>query len=283
MQIQTESSSPSGAVPLLGAWDSALVDRAICHGFIGRGGGVSVGPFASMNLSYLVGDAREAVDKNWARIRAQLPQLKALALSNQVHGNAVRVVTRESASFKPNADGMVTPTADGMVTPTADGMVTKEQGVILGIFTADCVPILMVDPKRKIASALHAGWRGVLAGIGNEGVRAMTNLGAHPRDILASLGPSIGLCCFEVDAELADRFKPANHSAQMHTRAGRPGKAYLDLRAIVKDQLQRAGLASDRITNVGPCTRCASDRFFSRRAAGGAVTGLQLSFVGFAG
>ncbi len=267
MQIQTESSSPSGAIPLLGAWDAALVDRTICHGFIGRNGGVSVGPFASMNLSYFVGDAREAVDENWTLIREQLPQFKAVALLNQVHGSTIRVVTRETASLRP----------------AADGMVTADQGVILGIFTADCVPILMVDPKRKIAGALHAGWRGVLAGIANEGVRAMTNLGAHPRDIRASLGPSIGLCCFEVDAELADRFRAANHSMRMHIRAGRPGKAYLDLRAIVKDQLQRAGLTSDRITNVGPCTRCASDRFFSRRAAGGATTGLQLSFVGFAG
>ena len=77
---------------------------------------------------------------------------------------------------------------------------------MLGIFSADCVPILMVDPKRKIAGALHAGWRGVIADIADAGVRAMVQLGAHASDIRAAMGPSIGPCCFEVDAELGDRF-----------------------------------------------------------------------------
>jgi len=96
------------------------------------------------------------------------------------------------------------------------------------------------------------------------------------------MGPSIGQCCFEVDAGLADRFGREIAGARSHTRAGRPGKAFIDLRAVVRDQLERAGLAAANIASVGPCTRCASDRFFSRRAAGGKTTGLQLSFVGFA-
>jgi len=95
------------------------------------------------------------------------------------------------------------------------------------------------------------------------------------------LGPSIGQCCFEVDAELAERFGREIEGARTHTRAGQPGKDFIDLRAVVRDQLERTGLIGSHIASVGPCTRCASDRFFSRRAAGGKITGLQMSFVGF--
>ena len=112
--------------------------------------------------------------------------------------------------------------------------------------------------------------------------RAMVTLGARASDIRAAMGPSIGQCCFEVDAELGERFGREIGGAHKHTRAGRRGKAFIDLRAVVRDQLERAGLKAANIASVGPCTRCASDRFFSRRAAGGKITGLQMSFVGFA-
>jgi YfiH family protein len=250
-------------VEILRAWP----DASICHGFIGRSGGVSTGAFASMNLSYWVGDDERAVDTNWERLRHEVPALKLVARLNQVHGNVVHAATRDTAALRPPGDGIV----------------TAEPGVMLGIFSADCVPILMVDPKRKIAGALHAGWRGVIADIGDAGVRAMTRLGARASDIRAAMGPSIGQCCFEVDAELGDRFGREIEGAKNHTRAGRrPGKSVIDLRAVVRDQLERAGLAPANIANVGPCTRCAPDRFFSRRAAGGTTTGLQMSFVGFA-
>jgi hypothetical protein len=110
----------------------------------------------------------------------------------------------------------------------------------------------------------------------------MTQLGARAADLRAALGPSIEDCCFEVDSTLSDRFAAEVAGARDHTRTGRPGKAYLDLRAIASDQLVRAGLAAANIATIGPCTRCAHDRFFSRRAANGQTTGLQLSFVGFA-
>ena len=137
------------------------------------------------------------------------------------------------------------------------------------------------EERLEGAGAMHAGWRGVIAGIASVGIRDMVQLGARVSDIRAAMGPSIGPCCFEVDAELGDRFGREIVGARNHTRAGRPGKAFIDLRAIVRDQLERAGLAPANITSVGPCTRCASDRFFSRRAAGGKTTGLQMSFIGF--
>jgi len=235
------------------------------HGFIGRRGGTSKGPFASLNLSHWVGDDDRAVDENWVRLRCATGIPKLVARLNQVHGIDVHAVTRETAKLRPPGDGMV----------------TAQPGVALGIFTADCVPILMVDPNRKVAGALHAGWRGVIGDIAKMGVHAMVQLGAEPADIRAALGPSIGPCCFEVDEALADRFVNEIAGAGRHRRAGRPGKAYLDLRGVAGDQLERAGVAPANILSVGPCTRCAADEFFSRRAAGGATTGLQMSFIGF--
>jgi polyphenol oxidase len=274
LAFHTESAPDSNPIEIL----RAFPDDLVCDGFVGRTGGVSRGPFASLNLSYWVGDDRASVDSNWERLRRKVPALKlgAVGLTNQVHGNAIHIVARKTAADRPRGDGMV----------------TAEPGVILGIFSADCVPILMIDSKRKIAGAFHAGWRGIIADIATAGVAAMTKLGAHASDLRAALGPSIGPCCFEVDTGLADRFAAEVVGARSHTRAGKPGKAYLDLRGIVTDQLVRAGLAatvgkaenvgiSASIGKVGPCTRCASDRFFSRRAASGQTTGLQMSFVGF--
>jgi hypothetical protein len=262
MGAQTESLPDSNAIPILHAW----TDASVCHGFIGRLGGVSIGAFASMNLSYWVGDDERAVDTNWKLLRSVVPDLKIVARLNQVHGNVVHAATRDTAALRPPGDGIV----------------TAEPGVALGIFSADCVPILMVDAKRKVAGAMHAGWRGVIADIADGGVRAMVALGAHRSDIRAAMGPSIGQCCFEVDAELGDRFGRDIAGAHNHVRAGRSGKAFIDLRAVTRDQLERAGLAPTNIASVGPCTRCAPDRFFSRRAAGGKTTGLQMSFIGFA-
>jgi polyphenol oxidase len=139
---------------------------------------------------------------------------------------------------------------------------------------------LMADKQRRVIGALHAGWRGLLAGIIDSGLRAMTSLGANVRDLNVAMGPSIGLCCFEVDASLGERFAREIPDAVRHRRAGLPGKAYLDLRGIVKTQLERAGVELENIWSVGPCTKCDADKFFSRRAAGGKQTGLQLSFIG---
>jgi YfiH family protein len=175
-----ESSPDSSQVEILRPWP----DASICHGFIGRAGGVSTGAFASMNLSYWVGDDERAVDTNWQRLRREVPELEIVARLNQVHGNVVHAATRDTAALRPPGDGIV----------------TAEPGVMLGIFSADCVPILLIDSKRKVAGALHAGWRGVIAEIADAGVRAMLHLGARASDIRAAMGPSIGQCCFEVDA-----------------------------------------------------------------------------------
>jgi YfiH family protein len=215
-----------------------------------------------MNLAAWVGDDRAAVDENWRRWHAGYPGLIPACLK-QVHGNEVRIIDRRYVGSRE----------------AADGLVTTAPGIALCIFSADCVPVLLADSERGVVGALHAGWRGTLANIAAAGVRTMLDRGARPESIHAALGPSIGVCCFEVDAQLADQFASTNTASRHHIRPGRPGKNYLDLRPIIRDQLMAAGLVSDRILMIGPCTKCASDVYFSRRAAGGAATGLQMSFI----
>jgi YfiH family protein len=254
--MKIDPQSPS--IPILTAWNSSKLS----HGFLGRRGGVSVGPYESLNLAYWVGDDSAHVDENWRRLREVIGAETPVARRHQVHGREVHIVTAENVSEKPAADGMVTATPE----------------IILAVASADCVPILMTNAREKIVGAVHAGWRGVIAGIAREAVVAMESLGAKARDVRAALGPSIGMCCFEVDAELADRFAGEIPHADRHSRRGRPGKAYLDLRAIIADQFIAVGLPRESIVNIGPCTRCANDQFFSRRAS--SISGLQLSFIG---
>jgi YfiH family protein len=158
-------------------------------------------------------------------------------------------------------------------------MVTTTPGIALCIFSADCVPILLADRERGVIGALHAGWRGTLANIAAVGVYTMIGCGARREFIEAALGPSVGVCCFEIDAELGDQFAVTHPASRRHIRPGRPSRNYLDLRGIISDQLTATGLDSDRISMVGPCTKCLPDVYFSRRAAGGATTGLQMSFI----
>jgi YfiH family protein len=238
----------------------------LCHGFMGRAGGISIGAYATLNLAETVGDDAAALCTNWERWHAAYPGMRVARL-RQVHGSTV--VTAGADYDGARREG--------------DGIVSAAPGIAAGIFTADCVPILMVDAAARVVGALHAGWRGTIAGIAGEGVRAMAGIGARQYALRAALGPSIGPCCFEVDAELAERFVRTIPHAREYARAGRPGKSYLDLRGIIRGQLERAGLEPDAITSVGPCTRCANETYFSRRGAGGAVTGLQMSFIGFEG
>jgi polyphenol oxidase len=260
-QISTASSPGSQPVfSVLHAWN---LPRLV-HGFMTREGGVSQGLYRSFNLAEGVGDDANAVRSNWVRWRAVYPQVR-IAHLRQVHGNRVHPIGFDYDSGRK----------------VGDGMVTEVPEIVLAIFTADCVPVLMVDAETGIVGALHAGWRGTLADIASEGIRTMASLGAHPYCIHAALGPSIGSCCFEVDDELAERFVSQIPTSAACCGPGRPGKKHLDLRAIVRLQLQEAGVAESSIVDIGPCTRCNSDRFFSRRAAGGAATGLQMSFIGF--
>jgi YfiH family protein len=250
------ATAPDWGKGALGAalW-TAWQEYPLWHGFLPRCGTDGL----ALDFS-LAGQARES---NWDRLRNQLEGAPELILMRQVHGSQVHVVSHGDRALRQG-----------------DGLVSAAPGLVLGILTADCVPLLMLDPQAGVVAAIHAGWRGVMAQIATVGVARMVTQGARPERIQALLGPAIGWCCFEVDHELAARFARAFATAPERIRAGLPGKALLDLHGLLSDQLRAAGLPADAIHRAPECTRCQSDKFFSRRGEGGNISGLQLSFIG---
>ena len=241
-------------------WDSI---PNLVHGFLGRRGGVSRGPFAELNLSNRVGDAPETVQENWQRVRNATGGLRC-ARMQQVHGD--RVVTINHA----DVDG-----------GEADAMVTCTSGTAAGVLTADCVPILLVAPGHHVVAAIHAGWRGTLAGVARRAVQHIEqNLGTQAGEVHAALGPSIDGCCYEVDPSIADALEQRWGTQSASVTGERGLKAMVDLRRVNIAILEGAGVPRAQIVNVGPCTRCAATEYFSHRAANG-PTGRQWSFIGW--
>jgi len=241
--------SPS-SLPFLGAPCVAATGRADAV-FTTRAGGVSAGAFATLNLSYGVGDAPDAVRENRRRVaRAWRATLECLVEAEQVHGSTVASVGRDAA---------------GTVVPGADALVTDAPGVWLAVYSADCVPLLVVDPERPAVGALHAGWRGTAEGI----VRVLFDVmrarfGTRPDRLRAALGPAIGPCCYEIDDPVARAMEGEAWWRDVAT-ATRPGRWQLDLRGAIARQLLESGVASDAIEVVGGCTACDREQFFSYR------------------
>ena len=240
---------------------SVLADDVVV-GFTTRLGGVSQDRYAEANLSTRVGDDTAAVRENRRRTLssrglAGLP----LVTTRQEH---TATVVRVSSDELGNVDESVP------LRVAADGMVTTERGVALLVGTADCLPVILVDPGRAVA-VLHAGWRGLLGGIVETAVDRMREVGASPGSIIALLGPAIGPCCYAVDADLRDRIGARYESAAAVTRRGGPA---VDLAAAARAALTRRGVVEpleDR--------RCTYDDgdFFSRRRDG--HTGCQGGLV----
>lgn len=233
----------------------------LVHGFLGRRGGVSRGPFAELNLSYRVGDARETVKENWRRVRDNTGGLRC-AQMQQVHGD--RVVTIDDADVNVGE---------------ADAMVTCTPGTAAGVLTADCVPILLVAPGHHIVAAVHAGWRGTLAGVARRAVQHIEQtFGIQASEVHAALGPSIDGCCYEVDRSIADALEQRWGTQSGAVSRDRGPKPMVDLRRVNTTILEGAGVRRVQIVNVGPCTRCAATMYFSHRATNG-PTGRQWSFI----
>jgi YfiH family protein len=177
-----------------------------------------------------------------------------LRRARQVHG--ARIATEQECS--------------GPTPPKADGVASASPGIPVAVFTADCVPILMATSCGTTVAAVHAGWRGLAAGVVTAGVAAVRELARRPSPLVAAMGPHIGACCYEVDGSVVDalreRFAPALEGASRPTR---PGHVAIDLAALAREALVGAGLAPDAI-GVLPdaCTRCDRERFFSYRRDG---------------
>lgn len=231
------------------------------HGFSTRYGGVSTGIFSSLNLAMSRGDESAAVEENYRRLCSAVgADGKKAALTKQVHGNTVRVVT--------DAD----PALSWEMRPECDGLVTAEQGITLFCFTADCVPVLLCDEKHGVAGAVHCGWRSSVADILGVAVEKMTALGAEAGSIRAAVGPAIGACCFQVGPEVpeaAERLLGEDLGALCRADPGHDGKYLLDLRGVNRRRLLQLGLGAENICVSDECTVCQPEKYWSHRATRG--------------
>ncbi len=227
------------------------------HGFTTRRGGVSQGIFGSMNLNLREGEEMSNVENN-LRILANALDFdpKKLVLTQQIHSDTVRTVTASDHLGFYHRDY-----------PECDALVTREPGTALMVFTADCTPILLWDSVTGAVGAAHAGWRGTAADIAGKTVAAMVALGSDPCHIHAAIGPNIGICCFETDAEvplaMEDTFGPEIWKFVRQAE----NKYYVNLKEINALALGRAGVSSIEISE--DCTMCQPHRFWSHRYTGG--------------
>jgi YfiH family protein len=234
---------------------------AFRHGFTTRDGGVSAPPYDGLNLGGSVGDDPARVAENW-RLLERATGL-GFARVRQVHG--ARVV-RALAPCEPVEE--------------ADAVLSTAEGVAACVSVADCVPVLLADPGTGAVAAVHAGWRGTLAGVVAEAVRSLERTaGAPPARLLAVIGPSIGPCCYEVSEDVAARFgDELPGSVVRGPAAGGAARPHVDLWAANSGVLARAGVPADQVQVLGRCTSCERDRFFSHRRDAGR-TGRQMAFI----
>jgi YfiH family protein len=200
----------------------------------------------------------ESLEEGLARVARALDGKGRLLLLRQVHGATVVEAPWEG-------------------TPEADASVSVAPGWLMGIQTADCLPVLLVDAERRHVAAAHAGWRGTAAGVVRRAVRALIACGSRPEDLVAALGPGIGACCYEVGEELREAF---GADGAAFFRPGPHGRPHLDVRAANVRQLLEAGLRPGAIHHRADCTRCRADLYPSYRRDG-AAAGRMISFVGF--
>jgi polyphenol oxidase len=287
----------------------------LCHGFSTRTGGGTVvyrpEPVGSagrgeLNLGFTVWDRAATVAANRERFveavfgvkagrgRRRDAPLSTLVTLKQIHSSLIRRVKAEGfPSGKPLLSG--------------DGLLTDDSGTLLGIQTADCIPVLIADRKKRAVAAFHAGWRGTLKRIVENGVgRMRVEFGSHPRDLVAAIGPGIGQCCYAVGEEIRGEFESQFRYAPelfcevydsdpvrekyplLFLTARAPGHSsigpslHLDLMEANRRQLLDAGLRERAVHVVGECTSCRTDRYFSHRAEQG-FTGRMLSVIGVRG
>jgi polyphenol oxidase len=251
------------------------------HGFSTRAGGVSEAyGGGALNLGWTKEDEAGSVRENRRRFVGAVAEGFDLVGLRQIHSAVIRAVGEEALG-----GGLAS--ADGKAVLEGDGVLTDVPEVLLGVGTADCVPVLVVDVRKRAVAAFHAGWRGTVARIVERGIEMMGMVyGSRPEDLVAAVGPSIGACCYAVGEEVRGEFGTGFGYAEELFRGGKEGAMSLDLWNANRRQLVDAGLGEDRITVVGECTACAQDaegrrRYFSHRRDGG-VAGRMLSVVGIA-
>lgn len=247
---------------------STLLPGSLVHGFTDRAGGVSSGRHATLNLGKRWGDEPAAVAENLRRVAAAAGfEPEDLRTIRQVHGRvAVRVTGMTSRPSGPETrDGVE---GDAVWARAGDGP------VVVGVLTADCVPVLLADRSGTAVAAVHSGWRGTVMDVVGGTVAALAEDGVDPGELVAAIGPCIEVGAFEVGEEVAGQF------ADEFVRRDLGPKPHVDLVAAVRAQLARAGVPKDSIERVGGCTVSDPERYFSYRRDGAGI-GQMLAFVGF--
>jgi YfiH family protein len=239
---------------------------AMPHGFLGRGGGVSGGELAGLNVSFGNRDEQAAVVENRQRaIEAVMPGAELVTV-HQVHS---AVAVRAEKPWPQDAR------------PHADAIVTDRPGLLLGILTADCAPVLLADAEAGVVGAAHAGWRGAFGGICEAAVEAMERIGARRERIAAAVGPCIAQPSYEVDDTFRDRFLSADSGSDRFFSQEAGARPHFDLESYVVHRLHLAGVGEVEPLRLD--TYADPDRFFSYRRAthrGEADYGRQISLIG---
>ena len=239
------------------------------HGFLGRRGGVSTGIHAGLNVGVGSEDDQDAVLENRRRAAEAVLPGAGLATVFQIHSADVAVIDA------------VVPLA---ARPQADAMVTNRTGLLLGILTADCAPVLLADKAAGVVGAAHAGWKGALGGVTDQAIAAMEALGADRGRITAAVGPCIARSSYEVDAGFAQRFEAHDPANERFFTPGRTGHFQFDLEGYVVNRLAQAGIGA--VAALGQDTYSDADRFYSFRRAthrGEPGYGRQISLIGVPG
>jgi hypothetical protein len=245
----------------------------LLHGISTRQGGVSTGPYRSLNLSFDVGDRKERVMRNYHRASRLLRfDLSSLVACQQVHHNVIAIIDESylnRSSYLPET-----------VVPATDGLATNVPGITLLTRYADCVPLLFFSPEKQAVGAAHAGWKGTLARIGPSMMNLLSSqFKCRPDRTLVMIGPSIGPCCYHVSSRMADlacrELPPAEHCFV----TAPDGQRAFDLWDANRTQLIAAGMLARNIFSAHQCTACNTDLFFSYRKEA-KVTGRFGAFIG---
>ena len=251
-----------GAVPYL-SFPMLRDTGLVTDGFSTRLGGVSEGCFSSLNLSFDRGDDRAAVAENFRRMGEALGiRCEDMVLSQQTHTTNIRTVTDEDRGKGITRERDYT---------DIDGLITNVPGICLVTTYADCVPLYFLDPVKKVIALSHSGWRGTVGKIGKKTVELMhEEFGSEPADILAAIGPSVCQDCYEVSADVTDRFREVfDRSAWDELFYEKPdGKYQLDLWKANEKIFLESGIRKDHIAVTNVCTHCNSGILYSHRAMG---------------